>query len=141
MFAVDLHFNPAFATVESINYEPSIADFWVFAPTYDNVSGTISAAGGTTKYDGFTGNGTLFTVTFKTHRSGVTAIGLTRATALENDGEGTAAELDAWTDTVHHKQYLYIQSPFQPPTHRSHSHQICGTLITTEYSRFLTVAF
>ncbi len=94
-------FNPEILYVDSIDYNTSIADLWAVLPWYDNGDGTLNFAGGTTRPGGFTGNGTLITIGFKTKQEGMGALTLTKARILKHDGLGTDVELsDAPIDAI-----------------------------------------
>jgi len=93
VFAGKLTFNNDTLSVESINYNTSIADLWAEEPWYSNGAGTLNFAGGTTQRGGFTGTGALLTITFKAITEGTGAFIISKAQILKHDGLGTDVEL------------------------------------------------
>ncbi len=93
VFAGELHFDPTRLAVESIVYNESIADLWAEAPWYENGDGTITFAGGSTQTGGFTGEGALLTITFRTLSAGKSVVTISNAQVLKHDGLGTEANL------------------------------------------------
>lgn len=89
VFGGDISFAPDILKVEKIDYNTSIADLWAVEPWFSNGEGTINFAGGTTKRDGFSGEGTLLTITFTTVAPGEGVLKLTNARLLQHDGFGT----------------------------------------------------
>ncbi len=100
VFKGDLGFDQTKLSVESIDYNTSIADLWAKAPWYENGDGTIGFIGGTTMKGGFLGDGTLMTVTFKTVSAGDAPIHFHEARILEHDGLGTDAPLSESIDSI-----------------------------------------
>jgi hypothetical protein len=86
--------------VQSIAYNTSIANLWAEEPWYSNGDGTINFTGGTTASGGFTGEGTLITVTFVAKASGNAAIKLADMQILQHDGLGTEAALATPIDSI-----------------------------------------
>jgi hypothetical protein len=70
VFAGELRFNSEIIRVKSIDYNTSIADLWAIKPWYSNGDGTLNFGGGSTHPGGFTGSGTLISITFETLREG-----------------------------------------------------------------------
>ena len=99
-FAGKLVFNRDVLAVEKIDYNTSIADLWAEAPWYNEGDGTLNFIGGTTKPGGFTGAGSLLTVTFKALTPGSGKMGLVSSKILLHDGLGTEAILTAPIDTI-----------------------------------------
>ena len=93
VFSGMVTFNPEILSVDSIDYNTSLADLWAVLPWYNNGDGTLNFAGGTTRPGGFTGNDTLIKIKFKTKQEGTGALTLTNARILQHDGFGTDAPL------------------------------------------------
>lgn len=100
VFAGELLFNQDTLEVQSIDYNTSIADLWAEKPWYSNGNGTLNFIGGTTKKGGFTGNGKLVTITFKTKIQGAGTLFIKDAQILQHDGLGTNAPLSAPIDAL-----------------------------------------
>ena len=100
VFAGNVHFDPRVLKVASIDYNLSIADLWAELPWYSNGDGVVNFAGGTTKPGGFTGTGSLLTITFKTLAAGNGDITIDDARILLHDGLGTDATLEQPIDTI-----------------------------------------
>ncbi len=100
VFAGDILFSPDVLEVVSIDYNTSIADIWVTRPWYENGAGTINFGGGTSAKGGFTGIGTLITVTFITKTEGDGAIALRQPRILLHDGLGTDAAIKLPIDAI-----------------------------------------
>ncbi len=92
--------------IQSISYNTSIANLWAEEPWYSNGAGTINFTGGTTASGGFTGEGTLITVTFVAKTAGSATISLADMQVLQHDGLGTEATLATPIDTI-----LSLESP------------------------------
>lgn len=90
-----LHFDESKLAVEKIDYNTSIADLWAKEPWYNHGAETISFAGGSTRPGGFSGEGTLLTITFTAKHTGQAVISLNNAKVLAHDGQGTAIPLPA----------------------------------------------
>jgi hypothetical protein len=88
-----LVFDPEKLTVESIDYNTSVADLWAEEPWYSNGAGTINFTGGTTARGGFIGEGTLITITFTAKNPGEAVVKLADMRVLQHDGLGTEAPL------------------------------------------------
>lgn len=88
-FAGEVQFDSDILSVVKIDYNNSIADLWAKVPWYQNGEGTINFAGGTTVTGGFTGSGSLLTVTFATKKTGVTNVVISSAQILKHDGYGS----------------------------------------------------
>lgn len=86
-------FDPAQLQVAKIDYNTSIADLWAEEPWYKNGEGTIHFAGGTTDSGGFTGEGMILTITFRSIGAGDASVRITNASVLRHDGRGTEATL------------------------------------------------
>lgn len=95
-----LVFDPEKLAVSSIDYNTSIADLWAEEPWYSNGEGTINFTGGTTASGGFTGKGTLVTVTFTAKNTGEAKVRLADMQVLQHDGLGTEASLATPIDSV-----------------------------------------
>lgn len=95
-----IRFDASLLTVERIDYNNYIADLWAEAPWYENGDGTISFAGGTTKSGGFSGEGTLLTITFRTRTAGAGVVEIARGQILQHDGLGTEAPLTTPIDAL-----------------------------------------
>lgn len=93
--AVEVHltFNPQEFNVQSVSDGGSIIDFWVEQPIFSNSSGTIDFSG-IIPGGIVTASGTVATITIVPAETGIsTGFVVASATALLNDGEGTAADL------------------------------------------------
>lgn len=99
-FGGELLFNHETLSVESIDYNTSVADLWAEKPWYSNGEGTINFAGGTTRKGGFTGSETLMSITFKTIGPGAGTLSLKDAKILQHDGFGTEAPLPVPVDAL-----------------------------------------
>lgn len=95
-----LRFDDTRLAVSSIDYNTSIADLWAEEPWYSNGAGTLNFTGGTTKTGGFTGAGSLVTVTFTTLATGEAAIYMEDMQILAHDGLGTAIPVTVPIDAV-----------------------------------------
>jgi hypothetical protein len=95
-----IRFDPTLLAVEKIDYNNSIADLWAEAPWYENGDGTIQFAGGTTRAGGFTGDGTLLTITFRTRGAGAGSVEIERGQVLQHDGLGTEVPLATPIDAL-----------------------------------------
>jgi Cohesin domain/Dockerin type I domain len=93
-------FDPTKLQVVKIDYNTSIADLWAEAPWYENGAGTVKFAGGSTKVGGFTGRGSVVTITFRTLAPGDANVRITDAAVLQHDGLGTEAALAAPIDGI-----------------------------------------
>ena len=91
VFGGELHFNKDVLAVDGISYNTSIANLRAIRPWYSNGDGTLNFGGGTTNQGGFTGSGTLLTVTFKSITDGSGSITLKNIQIFKNDGLGTMA--------------------------------------------------
>lgn len=118
VFAGNLTFDPELVHIDKIDYNTSIADLWAELPWYHNGDGTLSFAGGTTRTGGFTGEGSLITITFKALQPGAGDVVIEEARILQHDGLGTDAELapsiDAIvtvTDSPNTQEVLYTSGP------------------------------
>ncbi len=74
--------------VTSLNTGKSIFSLWVESPNFSNASGLISFNGGVVN-PGFSGVGEIFSVTFKTKKTGTASFAISGASIRENDGLGT----------------------------------------------------
>lgn len=100
VFKGEIDFDHDVLSVVSIDYNTSIANLWAELPWYENGDGTINFAGGTTRQGGFTGTGTLVTITFRTRTIGNTALHLHDTRILEHDGLGTDVAVEAPIDAL-----------------------------------------
>ena len=115
VFAGDISFNKNVLQVQSIDYNTSIADLWAVKPWYENGAGTMTFGGGTTKHDGFVGNGALITITFKTVGAGDSAVHLKNVHILKHDGLGSDATVKDSIDSI-----LTVLPPAVPERTNSH---------------------
>ncbi len=75
-------------SLTSISKTGSIMTLWAQDPIYSNTAGTAKFEA--VALNGFTGkNGTLITLSFKPKKTGKATIGISTATVLANNGEGT----------------------------------------------------
>lgn len=95
-----LRFDDQKLAVESIDYNTSIADLWAEEPWYSNGDGTLNFIGGTTQSGGFTGEGSLVTVTFKAKATGEASIYMEEMQILAHDGLGTNLPITVPIDAV-----------------------------------------
>lgn len=95
-----LTFDPEKLTVQSIDYNTSIADLWAEEPWYSNGEGTINFTGGTTARGGFIGDGTLITITFTAQNPGEAIVRLQDMRVIQHDGLGTEAPLSSPIDAI-----------------------------------------
>tara|TARA_B100000745_G_C20135897_1_gene389339 strand:+ start:232 stop:966 length:735 start_codon:yes stop_codon:yes gene_type:complete len=100
VFQGNIHFDSKILTVQSIEYNTSIADLWAEEPWYNNGDGTLTFIGGTTMPGGFTGTGELITINFSTKNTGKARIDLQESTILQHDGLGTQAQLTEPIDAI-----------------------------------------
>lgn len=100
VFKGEIRFDPSRLSVESIDYNTSIADLWAEKPWYENGDGTINFIGGTTQKGGFLGTGTLMTITFRAKTKGDALLHLEGARILEHNGLGTDAVVREPIDTL-----------------------------------------
>ena len=100
VFAGTLTFDPDVLSVESIDYNTSIADLWAELPWYSDGEGTVTFGGGTTKAGGFSGADTLLTVAFKPTKEGRTGMRIEKPRILLHNGLGTDATLATAKDTI-----------------------------------------
>jgi hypothetical protein len=115
VFAGDISFNKNVLQVQSIDYNTSIADLWAVKPWYENGAGTLTFGGGTTKHDGFIGNGPLITITFKTIGAGDGAVHFKNVHILKHDGLGSDASVKNPIDSA-----LTVVPPSLPE--QTHAH-------------------
>lgn len=99
-FTGKIVFNQNVLAVEKIDYNTSIADLWAQEPWFNKGDGSLIFTGGTTKRGGFTGTGSLITITFRAMAPGDAQLSLLEARILQHDGLGTDAPLSAPIDTV-----------------------------------------
>jgi Cohesin domain len=95
-----LRFDDTKLEVTSISYNTSIADLWAEEPWYSNGDGTVNFIGGTTKSGGFTGVGSLVTITFTTKSTGEASIYMEDIQILAHDGLGTTIPITVPIDAV-----------------------------------------
>lgn len=95
-----LRFDDEKLEVESIDYNTSIADLWAEEPWYSNGAGTVNFTGGTTKSGGFTGTGSIVTVTFSTIATGEASIYIEEIQILAHDGLGTSVPVTVPIDAI-----------------------------------------
>lgn len=100
VFSGELFFDINSLSIQSIDYNTSIADLWAEKPWYSNGEGTINFAGGTTRKGGFTGTGKLITVTFKATGQGSGSLFIHDAQILQHDGLGTDVPLSKPIDAM-----------------------------------------
>lgn len=94
VFGGELTWDSTVLSVESIDYNVSIADLWAERPWYENGAGTLNFSGGTTIPGGFVGNGELITITFRALKAGTADLKLQNIQILAHDGAGTAVPLE-----------------------------------------------
>lgn len=90
-FQGDIIFDSEYLTVDSIDYNDSLADLWAVEPWYSNGAGTINFAGGVTKPGGFTGVDSVVSINFKTKKVGNAKVRFQKINILLHDGLGTDA--------------------------------------------------
>lgn len=100
VFKGELLFDPEYFEVADISYNTSIADLWAELPWYSNGAGTLNFAGGATHTGGFTGEGSLITITFRAKQVGYTTLHLRDVRILKHDGLGTDTSVMAPIDVL-----------------------------------------
>ncbi len=100
VFKGEIHFDERVVSVESIEYNTSIANLWAEKPWYADGDGTINFIGGTTRAGGFVGDGVLLSVTFYAHTEGETTLDLEQVWILEHDGLGSDLNIKEPIDTL-----------------------------------------
>ncbi len=100
VFHGELNFDHNVLAIRSIDYNTDMADLWAEEPWYSNGAGTMNFTGGTTRDGGFSGEGSLITVTFETLQTGKGAISLNKSRILLHDGLGTDADLTKPISTI-----------------------------------------
>lgn len=100
VFAGEILFDTNILSVDSIEYNSSVADLWAERPWYDSGAGTLNFGGGTTKPGGFIGVDTLLTITFKTIHDGNGSVSLREPRILLHNGLGIDAAVKAPIDAV-----------------------------------------
>jgi hypothetical protein len=88
-FTGEIVFDTNRLTVESIDYNTSIANLWVKEPWYNRADNSIYFAGGTTAPGGFSGRGELLRVTLRATQPGDTTLSLRNVRVMAHDGLGT----------------------------------------------------
>ncbi len=99
-FTGEITFDNTHFRVTNISYNTSIADLWVEEPWYNRSDNSIYFAGGTTAANGFSGQGTLLTVTLRADRAGDTTLALRNPRIMAHDGLGTDVNLTAPLDRL-----------------------------------------
>lgn len=97
-FAGEILFDPDILSVQSIDYNTSIADLWAEKPWYENGAGTVNFIGGTTRRGGFMGTGELISLHFRAQKSGDGTLAIRNAQILQHDGLGTKAPMESPLD-------------------------------------------
>lgn len=100
VFKGSLLFDPQILQIEKIDYNTSIANLWAELPWYSNGDGTMNFIGGTTKPGGFTGEGSLITITFRTLAVGNATVAMNEVRILKHDGLGSEADVRAPIDAI-----------------------------------------
>ena len=117
-FKGTITFNEQVLEVASIDYNTSLADLWAEEPWYESGAGTIEFAGGTLRPGGFTGTGTLLSVTFTALAAGSGNLVLGNTQILMHDGQGTEAVLTDYIDTLFS---VSASAPTEMITHEARS--------------------
>ena len=98
--SVDIKYDPAFLSAQSVGYSNSIFSLWVEEPAYSNTTGIVHLSGGLSS-PGWNGpNGAIIRVTFKAKASGQTKISLENGSVLANDGLGTNVLTSAFGSNI-----------------------------------------
>ena len=100
VFTGEVRFDQNVLSIDSISYNTSIANLWAELPWYENGAGTVNFAGGTTQKGGFMGEGSLITITFRTHGQGSTVLRLEDTRILAHDGFGTDVQIADSIDAI-----------------------------------------
>ncbi len=95
-----VRFSPQHLVIEKIDYNTSIANLWAEEPWYSNGDGTMSFIGGTTQNGGFTGEGSLITITFKGIATGDAHLSFSDVQILAHDGLGTYTSVQTPIDSL-----------------------------------------
>ena len=86
-----LLFNTSYLSVSSLSYSgpsSSIFNLWPTQPSFSNIDGKISFAGGSpSAYTGTSGG--VLTITFRAKKEGSTRVSFSSGSVLANDGKGT----------------------------------------------------
>lgn len=114
-FAGELLFDTDRFNVVDISYNTSIANLWVEEPWYNRASNSVYFAGGTTVPGGFTGEGTLLTVTLQAVAIGDTTLSLHGARIMAHDGLGSEVTLVEPLDTLFMVDTRPYTKPLQKP--------------------------
>ena len=129
-----LIFDPAALTIQSIDYNTSLADLWAEEPWYSNGEGTLNFIGGTTRLGGFVGTEKILTVTFETQSVGMTTLTLKEIKILRHDALGSEAQMNKRSDTIFTIQERLSQSEviIDPTNKTGQSLQVLPTNINTD---------
>lgn len=100
VFKGSIIFDPNVLYIETIDYNTSIADLWAELPWYSNGDGTMNFIGGTTKQDGFTGEGTLVSIRFRAKSVGEAQVSMSEVRILKHDGLGSEAAIKESIDAI-----------------------------------------
>lgn len=100
VFKGEIQFDHEKLSVDSIDYNTSIADLWAERPWYENGEGTLNFIGGTTQKGGFLGKGSLIKISFRSLSPGEALIHVTDARILEHNGLGTDVTVKEPIDTI-----------------------------------------
>lgn len=93
-------FDASKLAVQTIDYNTSIANLWAEEPWFSNGDGTVAFTGGTTIPGGFSGEGTLLSITFISKAPGEAAINIEDMQILAHDGLGTIVPLRVPIDAI-----------------------------------------
>lgn len=126
-----LSYNPRELSVVSVDRSGSIFSLWVTEPTFSNAAGTVSFSGGVPA--GYTGNGQVFSITFRSLSAGSPRLSFSSGSVLANDGRGSnvIAGMSGGTYTVQAAssqprpevvQYVAPANTPSAPTIRSNTH-------------------
>ena len=100
----EIHFDPESLEFIDLTFDKSLLNLWVKEPFYDPVERAVVFIGGTTRADGFTGEDSIVTITFKAKRLDSTVIDSTHSLVLRHDGEGSDTHVHALnTDVIIHE--------------------------------------
>ena len=86
---VTITYPPDLLQVLEVSKQDSLFSLWIEEPEYKAVPGMIHFSGGVTRRQGFTGEGTLATIIFRSKKIGEARVDITDAQVLLGDGTGT----------------------------------------------------
>lgn len=86
---VTITYPPDVLQVIEVSKQDSLLSLWIEEPEYKTVPGSLHFSGGVTRRQGFTGEGTLATIIFRSKKIGEARVDIADAQVLRGDGTGT----------------------------------------------------